>query len=141
MMRRSPLAAADDEELRQLMSERRDQWLWIGALYLAPFAGIMFLWFIAVIRVQLGEREDRFFAIVFFGSGADCRGRGPAPEYRPQHSNRAKSPAVLRNTDPGGITQPGRSRGRSRSVTPSPPRARGLGEHRARRAARRGPGA
>jgi hypothetical protein len=41
----------------------------IGGLYLAPFAGIMFLWFIAVIRDQIGEREDRFFATVFFGSG------------------------------------------------------------------------
>jgi hypothetical protein len=41
----------------------------IGGLYLAPFAGIMFLWFVAVIRDQVGEREDRFFATVFFGSG------------------------------------------------------------------------
>ena len=41
----------------------------IGGLYLAQFAGIMFLWFVAVIRDQLGEREDRFFATVFFGSG------------------------------------------------------------------------
>jgi hypothetical protein len=29
----------------------------------------MFLWFVAVIRDQIGEREDRFFATVFFGSG------------------------------------------------------------------------
>jgi hypothetical protein len=41
----------------------------IGGLYLAPFAGIMFLWFVAVIRDQIGEHEDRFFATVFFGSG------------------------------------------------------------------------
>jgi hypothetical protein len=41
----------------------------IGGLYLAPFAGIMFLWFVAVVRDQIGEREDRFFATVFFGSG------------------------------------------------------------------------
>jgi hypothetical protein len=38
-------------------------------LYLAPLAGIMFLWFVAVVRDQIGEREDRFFATVFFGSG------------------------------------------------------------------------
>jgi hypothetical protein len=43
--------------------------LLVGGLYLAPFAGIMFLWFVAVIRDQIGEREDRFFATVFFGSG------------------------------------------------------------------------
>jgi hypothetical protein len=38
-------------------------------LRLAPFAGIAFLWFIAVIRDHLGNREDRFFATVFLGSG------------------------------------------------------------------------
>jgi hypothetical protein len=69
LMRSSPLTAATDAELAQLFAEGRDQWLYAGALYLAPFAGIMFLWFIAVIRDQIGEREDRFFATVFFGSG------------------------------------------------------------------------
>jgi hypothetical protein len=39
------------------------------ALNLIPFAGIAFLWFIGVLRDRLGEREDRFFATVFFGSG------------------------------------------------------------------------
>lgn len=39
------------------------------ALNLVPFAGIAFLWFIGVIRDRLGQREDRFFATVFFGSG------------------------------------------------------------------------
>jgi hypothetical protein len=39
------------------------------ALNLVPFAGIAFLWFIAVVRDRLGEREDRFFATVFLGSG------------------------------------------------------------------------
>jgi hypothetical protein len=39
------------------------------ALNLLPFAGIAFLWFIAVVRNRLGELEDRFFATVFLGSG------------------------------------------------------------------------
>ncbi len=39
------------------------------ALNLIPFAGIAFLWFIGVVRDQLGQREDRFFATVFLGSG------------------------------------------------------------------------
>jgi hypothetical protein len=39
------------------------------ALNLLPFAGIAFLWFIAVLRDRLGNLEDRFFATVFFGSG------------------------------------------------------------------------
>jgi hypothetical protein len=36
---------------------------------LLPFAGVAFLWFIAVVRDRLGEHEDRFFATVFLGSG------------------------------------------------------------------------
>ncbi len=39
------------------------------ALNLVPFAGIAFLWFIGVVRDRVGEREDRFFASVFLGSG------------------------------------------------------------------------
>ena len=39
------------------------------ALNLVPFAGIAFLWFIGVLRDRLGEREDRFLATVFLGSG------------------------------------------------------------------------
>jgi Na+/phosphate symporter len=34
-----------------------------------PFAGIAFLWFIGVVRDRIGQREDRFFASVFLGSG------------------------------------------------------------------------
>ena len=39
------------------------------SLYLIPFAGIAFLWFVGVLRDRLGELEDRFFATVFLGSG------------------------------------------------------------------------
>jgi hypothetical protein len=39
------------------------------ALNLLPFAGIAFLWFIAVVRNRLGALEDRFFSTVFLGSG------------------------------------------------------------------------
>src|SRR6476660_2675299 len=39
------------------------------ALNLRPFAGIVFLWFIGVVRDRLGQQEDQFFATVFFGSG------------------------------------------------------------------------
>ncbi|AKH37974.1 MULTISPECIES: hypothetical protein [Nitrosomonas] len=39
------------------------------ALYLLPFAGIAFLWFIGVLRDRIGIYEDRFFATVFLGSG------------------------------------------------------------------------
>ena len=38
-------------------------------LTLIPFAGIAFLWFTGVVRDRLREREGRFFATLFFGSG------------------------------------------------------------------------
>ena len=69
LLRTQPLATATDAELPALFADGQDLAGVIGGLYLAPFAGIMFLWFIAVIRDQIGEREDRFFATVFLGSG------------------------------------------------------------------------
>ena len=41
----------------------------VVALALVPFAGIAFLWFIAVVRSELGRLGDRFFETVFLGSG------------------------------------------------------------------------
>jgi hypothetical protein len=41
----------------------------LAGLYLAPFAGIAFLWFIGVIRSRVGTQEDQFLATVFLGSG------------------------------------------------------------------------
>ena len=38
-------------------------------LNLAAVGVVAFLWFMAVVRRRLGEREDQFFATVFFGSG------------------------------------------------------------------------
>jgi hypothetical protein len=39
------------------------------AVSLLPFAGIAFLWFMAVVRDRLGHLEDQFFSTLFFGSG------------------------------------------------------------------------
>ena len=39
------------------------------AIALIPFAGLFFLWFIAVARERLGKFEDQFFSTVFLGSG------------------------------------------------------------------------
>ena len=36
---------------------------------LMPFAGICFLWFIGVVRANLGRFEDKFFATVTLGNG------------------------------------------------------------------------
>ena len=69
LIRTSPLQGADDAELARILETGEDFGVVIGALYLAPLAGVMFLWFIAVVRDQIGDREDRFFATVFLGSG------------------------------------------------------------------------
>ena len=69
LLRNEQMYVANDAELVRLFARGEDLSAVIGGLYLAPFAGVMFLWFVAVIRDQIGDREDRFFATVFFGSG------------------------------------------------------------------------
>ena len=65
-MMRLALGDADPRTL-QLDSHRRAL-IRVG-LNLVPFAGIAFLWFIGVVRDQLGPAEDRLFSTVFLGSG------------------------------------------------------------------------
>jgi hypothetical protein len=53
---------------RWTIGESREQAISI-ALELIPFAGIALLWFIGVIRSQVGAAEDRFVGTVSLGSG------------------------------------------------------------------------
>jgi hypothetical protein len=69
LIRSGPWGAATDAQLQEVFRTQKDLPMLIGGLYLAPFAGIMFLWFIAVVRDQVGSREDQFFATGFLGSG------------------------------------------------------------------------
>ena len=63
--------------LRTALDRSHDTHVWSGpdaaqirfALNMIPYGGIAFLWFIGVIRDQLGDLEDKLFATVFFGSG------------------------------------------------------------------------
>ena len=68
LVRSQPILDSSDAQLASDFASGQDLAGFIGGLYLAPFAGIMFLWFIAVIRDQIGECEQRFYATVFFGS-------------------------------------------------------------------------
>jgi hypothetical protein len=61
--------ALSDGSLQTLRSDAQRRALIRLSLNLVPFAGIAFLWFIGVIREQLGEVEDRLFSTVFMGSG------------------------------------------------------------------------
>lgn len=69
LLRSQPLLTATDAGMAPLFGSGQETPALVGGLYLAPLAGIMFLWFMAVVRDRLGELEDRFFATVFLGSG------------------------------------------------------------------------
>ena len=62
------IALAEDS-LESLQSDAARRRLIRLSLHLVPFAGIAFLWFIGVLRDQLGAVEDRLFSTVFLGSG------------------------------------------------------------------------
>ena len=61
--------ALSEGSLQSLESDAHRRTLIRLSLHLVPFAGIAFLWFIGVIRDQLGSVEDRLFSTVFLGSG------------------------------------------------------------------------
>lgn len=69
LVRNHPAPGSDAAEIQEWYLRSAARHVALVGLYLAPFAGIAFLWFIAVIRDHVGEREDRFFATVFLGSG------------------------------------------------------------------------
>ncbi|HET9648943.1 MAG TPA: hypothetical protein VFP34_12050 [Microlunatus sp.] len=61
--------ALADGSLESLRTDPQRRALIRLGLNLVPFAGIAFLWFIGVVRDQLGDVEDRLFSTVFLGSG------------------------------------------------------------------------
>lgn len=70
LLRRQPPEAAGPAELKAFYTHGDGRYLNLIGLYVAPFAGIAFLWFLAVTRSQIGHAADRFFDTVFLGSGA-----------------------------------------------------------------------
>ncbi len=69
LVRSHPDGGSSASEIEDFYLHQHGGRLALVGLYLVPFAGIAFLWFIAVIRSLIGDREDRFFATVFLGSG------------------------------------------------------------------------
>ena len=61
--------ALDEGSFESLRSDAQRRAMIRISLNLVPFAGIAFLWFIGVLRDQLGAVEDRLFSSVFLGSG------------------------------------------------------------------------
>jgi hypothetical protein len=68
LLLRPPVAGSSASFEEWYAGHARSTLVLVG-LYAIPFAGIAFLWFIGVVRDRIGQREDRFFATVFMGSG------------------------------------------------------------------------
>ena len=69
LLRNQPTGGSTAAEVRNFYLSRNAGSVALVGVYLVPFAGIAFLWFIAAVRHLIGDREDRFFATVFLGSG------------------------------------------------------------------------
>ena len=69
LLRNQPSGASTAAEIRRFYLGEQAGRVSLVGVYLVPFAGIAFLWFIAAVRNLIGDREDRFFATVFLGSG------------------------------------------------------------------------
>ena len=68
LLRRYPDLDLTDEEITAWFEDGGHQGELILGLNLAAVSSIAFLWFVAVVRRRLGDREDQFFATVFLGS-------------------------------------------------------------------------
>jgi hypothetical protein len=69
MLRVRPNTGSSAQEIADFYLEHDRGWVALVGLYVVPFAGIAFLWFVAAIRSHIGAQEDRFFATVLLGSG------------------------------------------------------------------------
>jgi hypothetical protein len=64
-----PDVTAPEAEITAWYSDAGNRTSLTLGLSLSIVAAISFLWFMAVIRRRIGDREDKFFATVFLGSG------------------------------------------------------------------------
>jgi hypothetical protein len=69
LLNSAPDLSAPDSELTGWYSDDANRSSLTFGLSLSVVSAISFLWFVAVIRRRVGDREDKFFATVFLGSG------------------------------------------------------------------------
>jgi len=63
-----PLSSGDAATLAAWVNDAGNQQNLIIGMNLAAVSAVAFLWFVAVIRRRMGDREDKFFSTVFLGS-------------------------------------------------------------------------
>ena len=63
-----PDLAGSDADLAAWYSAANQRTVSLLGLNLAALSSVAFLWFVAVVRRRIGDREDRFFSTVFLGS-------------------------------------------------------------------------
>lgn len=71
LLGRQPGVRSSTEDLSWYADGTHRLTVFVG-LNLAAIGVVALLWFMAVIRRRLGDREDQFFATVFLGSGLAC---------------------------------------------------------------------
>jgi hypothetical protein len=69
LLYRQPVSGSSAREIAAWYLRNNVRAVGLVGLYLVPFAGIAFLWFVAAVRSRIGAHEDKFFATVFLGSG------------------------------------------------------------------------
>ena len=69
LLYREPARGSSAAEIAAWFVQHQTGTIGLVGLYLVPFAGITFLWFIAAVRNRIGAFEDQLFATVFLGSG------------------------------------------------------------------------
>jgi len=69
LLRTRPASGASAAEIADFYLEHEQGKVALVGLYVIPFAGIAFLWFMGVLRNRVGAMEDQFFATIFLGSG------------------------------------------------------------------------
>jgi hypothetical protein len=69
LLSRMPAVDAPDEDITTYLADVDEvRWTLLG-LQIVPVSVIALLWFMAVVRRRIGDREDRLFATVFLGGG------------------------------------------------------------------------
>ena len=69
LLQSPPDHSASDAEISAWYEDPGNRQGVLIGLTLAVISAIAFLWFVAVVRRRVGDREDKFFGTVFFGSG------------------------------------------------------------------------